>query len=43
MKKPHNLIEAYKLAEGCKSRKKAQKLLKYITKHDDLFQTGRTN
>ena len=41
--KPQNLLEAYTLAEGCTSRKKAKKLLKYITKHNDLFQVGRTS
>ena len=35
--KPQNLLEAYTLAEGCTSRKKAKKLLKYITKHNDLL------
>ena len=36
MKKPKTLIEAFKLAEGCTTRKKAKKILKSykkLTKH----------
>ena len=40
MKKPKSMIECYTLAEGCKSRKKAKKLLKRFDKlqhkQDDL-------
>ena len=43
MKKPQNLLEAYTLAEGCKSRKKAKKLLKYIDKHHDLLKVRRAS